>query len=145
MNTKPFPDSPKSNDHLEWLIDESLMESFPASDPSAPAVAREADNGASIQSGSVTMSVEWQGDHKLLGDEKASFERELERLGLKPDNFLVEVRREPDVEGVAGQSAIRYTVFISDVAHPERETCKLHGGHGKDWIGRYGKIVAGNR
>jgi len=21
------------------------------------------------------------------------------------------------------------------------ETCKLHGGHSKDWIGQYGKLV----
>ena len=91
------------------------------------------------------MSVEWQGDHKLLGDEKATFERELERLGFDPGNFLVEVRREPDVVAAEEPDAIRYTVFISDVVHPERETCKVHGGHGKDWIGRYGKIATGNR
>ena len=91
------------------------------------------------------MAVEWQGDHKLLGNEKAEFERELTRLGFDPDNFLVEVRRERDVEGAAGGDAIRYSVFISDVAHPEHETCKLQGGHDKDWIGRYGKIVTGHR
>jgi hypothetical protein len=37
------------------------------------------------------MPVEWQGDHKLLGGEKPAFERELNRLGLEPSNFLVEV------------------------------------------------------
>jgi hypothetical protein len=30
------------------------------------------------------MSVEWQGDHRLLTDEKVAFERELKRLGLDP-------------------------------------------------------------
>lgn len=91
------------------------------------------------------MSIEWQGDHKLLGEEKAAFESELERLGIDPGHLLVEVRREPDAQGAVGHEAIRYNVFISNVAHPERETCKLHGGHGRDWIGRYGKIVAGSR
>lgn len=86
------------------------------------------------------MPVEWQGEHKLLGDEKARFERELKRLGLDPSNFLVEVRQEPDVEGEGGRDAIRYTVYISDTAHPDHETCKLLGGQGKDWVERYVKI-----
>jgi hypothetical protein len=81
------------------------------------------------------MSVEWQGDHKLLTDEKVAFERELKRLGLDPSNFLVEVRREPDVEGADGPAAMRYMVFITDLAHLEHETCNLHGGQGKDWMG----------
>jgi hypothetical protein len=38
MATKPIPASPKSPDHIEWLIDEALAETFPASDPPAPAV-----------------------------------------------------------------------------------------------------------
>jgi hypothetical protein len=87
------------------------------------------------------MPVEWQGDHKLLGDEKPAFERELKRLGLEPNNFLVEVRREREVEGGGGADAMRYSVYISDVAHPEHETCKLHGGNGKDWVGQYARIV----
>ena len=91
------------------------------------------------------MPVEWQGDHKLIRDEKSAFERELERLGLDPSNYLVEVRREPDADDPDGRQAIRYNVFITDVSHPEHETCKLHGGHGKDWIGRYGKIVMSHR
>ncbi|HKE40324.1 MAG TPA: hypothetical protein VKG21_10835 [Casimicrobiaceae bacterium] len=91
------------------------------------------------------MSVEWQGDHKLLGDEKVAFEQELERLGLDPSNFLVEVRREPGVAGADAPNAIRYSVFITDLAHLENETCKLHGGHGKDWIEQYGKIVTRHR
>jgi len=89
----------------------------------------------------VAMSVEWQGDHRLLTHEKVAFEQELERLGLDPDNFLVEVRREPDMKSVGASGAIRYNVYITDVAHPEHETCKLHGGHDKDWIAQYGKIV----
>lgn len=91
------------------------------------------------------MPVEWQADHKLLGNEKVEFERELQRLGLDPSNFLVEVRREPDVAGEEGPHARRYTIFISDIAHPERETCKLPGGHGKDWIERFGKIIMSHR
>ena len=91
------------------------------------------------------MSVEWQGDHKLLVDEKVAFERELKRLGLDPSNFLVEVRREPDVEGADAPDAIRYNVFITDLANLQHETCKLHGGQGKDWIGQYGKIVTRQR
>lgn len=91
------------------------------------------------------MPVEWQGDHKLLGDEKPSFERELKRVGLDPGNFLVEVRREPDVENVGGRELKRYTVYISDTAHPEHETCKLAGGQGKDWIDRYVQIQMRHR
>ena len=46
------------------------------------------------------MHVEWQSDHRLLGDDvKQDFERELTRLGLDPSKFLVEVRREPDNAG----------------------------------------------
>ena len=54
------------------------------------------------------MHVEWQGDHRLLGDDvKQDFERELTRLGLDPSKFLVEVRREPDLPGADGLDAIR--------------------------------------
>jgi len=91
------------------------------------------------------MSVEWQGDHKLLADEKVALERELKRLGLDPSNFLVEVRREPGVQGADTPGAIRYSVFITDLANLERETCKLHGGGNEDWIGQYRKIVMGHR
>ena len=91
------------------------------------------------------MPVEWQGDHKLLGDEKPAFERELKRLGFEPSNFLVEVRREPDRQGGGGPDAIRYSVFITDIAHLDRETCKLHGGKGKDWVAEYGKVVTRHR
>jgi hypothetical protein len=57
----------------------------------------------------------------------------------------VEMRRESDVEGADGPDAMRYNVFITEVAHLEHETCKVHGGRGKDWIGRYGKIVTSHR
>jgi hypothetical protein len=69
----------------------------------------------------------------LLGDEKAALECELNRLGLDPSKFLVEVRRESDGKSADAPGAIRYDLFITDLAHLERETCKLHGGHGKDW------------
>lgn len=91
------------------------------------------------------MPVEWQGDHTLLGDERQKFEGELKRLGFDPGNFLVEVRREAEGEAAGGPAAAHYTVFISDLAHPEHDTCKLHGGPGKDWIGRYAKIVTSHR
>ena len=91
------------------------------------------------------MPVEWQADHKLLGDEKPAFERELSRLGLGPSSFLVVIRREPGVQGAERSDAIRYSVYITDIAHPEYETCKLEGGHGRDWIGRYSKIVTSHR
>src|ERR1700674_795942 len=60
------------------------------------------------------MHVEWQGDHRLLGDDvNQHFERELTRLGLDPNKFLVEVRREPDLPGADGLYAIRYDVYIT--------------------------------
>jgi len=34
----PVPGSSARSDHEEWLLDESLVETFPASDPIAPAV-----------------------------------------------------------------------------------------------------------
>src|SRR6266478_3609504 len=89
----------------------------------------------------VTMSVEWQGDHKQLGDdEKHDCERELTRLGLDPSKFLVEVRREPDLPGAEGINAIRYNVFITDLEHPDRDTWKLQGGHGKNWVAKLAQI-----
>jgi len=88
------------------------------------------------------MSVEWQGDHKLLdaSDEKQGFERELTRLGLDPSEFLVEVRREPDVPGTGGLNIIRYSLYISDLKHPDRETWKLLRGNGENWIAQSGRI-----
>jgi hypothetical protein len=87
------------------------------------------------------MTVEWQGDHRLLGvDVKQDFERELTRLGLDPSKFLVEVRRAPDLPGEDGHHAIRYDVYISDLEHPDRDTLKLHGGPGGNWIAQFAQI-----
>ena len=37
------------------------------------------------------MHVEWQGDHRLLGDDvKQDFERELTRLGLDPRSWIAQ-------------------------------------------------------
>ena len=87
------------------------------------------------------MPIEWQGDHRLLGDDiKQDFERELTRLRLDPSKFLVEVRREPDLPGADGLSAIRYDVYITDLEHPDRDTWKLHGGRGENWIAQFAQI-----
>ena len=87
------------------------------------------------------MHVEWQGDHRLLGDDvKQDFERELTRLGHDPSKFLVEVRREPGQHGPDGLDAIRYDVYITDLEHPDRDTWKLHGGHGENWIAQLAEI-----
>jgi hypothetical protein len=88
------------------------------------------------------MQVEWQGEHRLLGDDvKQDFERELTRLALDPSKFLVEVRREPDLPGADGLDAIRYEVYITDLEHPERDTWKLHGGPGENWIAQFAQIL----
>ena len=87
------------------------------------------------------MPVEWQGDHELLGDAKVDFERELRRLGFEAGDFLVQVRREPS----AGKAAIRYDVYINDLKHPERETWKLEGGPGKNWIAEFAAAVRHRR
>ncbi|HEX4522360.1 MAG TPA: hypothetical protein VH704_02485 [Casimicrobiaceae bacterium] len=84
------------------------------------------------------MTVEWQGDHRLLGDDvKRDFERELTRLGLDPGKFLAEVRREPDLAGTKGRDAIRYNVYISDLGNPDRDTLMLRGGLGENWIAQF--------
>jgi len=87
------------------------------------------------------MPVEWQGDHKILGDEKKAFERELRQLGLQPSEFLVQIRREPPSEGSNGLHATRYDVYINDLKHPDRETWKLQGGAGENWIAKFAQIV----
>jgi hypothetical protein len=87
------------------------------------------------------MHVEWQGDHRLLGDDvKQDFERELTRLGLDSSKFLAEVRREPDVPEAHGLDAIRYDVYITDLEHPDRDTWKLQGGQAENWIARFAQI-----
>lgn len=81
------------------------------------------------------MSVEWQGDHRMLGDDvKQDFERMLTKLGFEPEKFLVEVRRAPDGKGA-------YEIFISDLARPDRDTWKLDGGRAENWIEQFGKIA----
>jgi len=91
------------------------------------------------------MPVEWQGDHKILGDEKNDFERELDRLGFDPGDFLVQVRRETSAEGSDGRRAVRYDVYINDVKHPDRETWKLEGGQGKNWVAQFTQAVKSRR
>ena len=87
------------------------------------------------------MAVEWQGDHRLLGDDvKRDFERELTRLGLDPSKFLVEVRREPELPGADGLHATRYDVYITDLEHPDRDTLKLQGGPDENWITQLSQI-----
>jgi hypothetical protein len=88
------------------------------------------------------MGTEWQGDHRLLdaSGEKRDFDQALTRLGLDPSKFLVEVRREPDLPGATGVSAIRYTVYITDLEHLDRETWKLDGGHGENWIAKFVQV-----
>ena len=87
------------------------------------------------------MNVEWQGDHRLLdaSGEKQDFERELTRLGLDPSKFLVEVRRKPDLQGTEGLSAIPYSVYVTDLEHPDRDTLMLEGGHNQNWIAQFAK------
>ena len=80
------------------------------------------------------MRVVWQGDHKLLDEsgEKQDFERELKRLGYDPSQFLVVVRREPDVAGPDGLQPIRYKVHVTQLG-PDHETLTLSGGQGA-WV-----------
>ena len=87
------------------------------------------------------MPVEWQGDHKLLGDAKEGFERELRRLGFEPGDFLVQVRRDPS----EGSRATRYEVYINDLKHPDWDTWKLEGGPGKNWIAEFATAVKHRR
>ena len=93
------------------------------------------------------MRIEWQGDHRLLDEsgEKQDLEHELTRLGLDPSKFLIEVRREPDLPGANGIYAIRYNIFITDLEHPDRDTWKLHGGHGDRWIAQFVQIITNRR
>ena len=91
------------------------------------------------------MPVEWQGDHKLLGGEKEGFERELRRLGLEPGDFLVEVRRELPAARAEGSPAIRYNVYINDLKHPDRDTWKLEGGPGRNWVAEFVEAVKHRR
>ncbi|HTR56969.1 MAG TPA: hypothetical protein VMM27_02230 [Casimicrobiaceae bacterium] len=79
------------------------------------------------------MSAEWQGDHKLLdaSGEKQDFERALTQLGLDSSKFLVEVR--PDSTGA------NCDIYVTDLEHPDRETSKLRGGPGENWVAQFVK------
>ena len=54
MSKQSVPGKVPPGDHEEWLLDESLVETFPASDPIAPAVPPEpkADSPRSKEPGS---------------------------------------------------------------------------------------------
>lgn len=80
-----------------------------------------------------SMSAEWQGDHKLLdaSGEKQAFERELSRLGRDSSKFLVEVRRD--------STGANYDIYVTDLEHPDRETSKLRGGPGENWVAQFVK------
>ena len=84
------------------------------------------------------MRVEWQGDHKLLEEsgDKQDFECEAIRLGYDPGEFIVVVRREPDVAGPDGLHPIRYKVHITRLG-ADQETLTLSGGHGKAWVAQF--------
>ena len=90
------------------------------------------------------MPVEWQGDHKLLGDAKEDFERESRRLGFEPGDFLVQVRRAPST-GAESSRALHYDVYVNDLKHPDRDTWKLEGGPGKNWIAEFAKAAKHRR
>src|SRR5216683_2490211 len=63
---------------------------------------------------SPSMRVEWQGDHKMLDESvKQDFELELERLGHDPSQYIVVIRREPDIAGSGGLPPLRYKVHIT--------------------------------
>jgi hypothetical protein len=36
--------------------------------------------------------------------------------------------------------AIRYDVYITDLEHPDRDTWKLYGGYGENWIAQFAQI-----
>ena len=40
--------------------------------------------------------------------------------------------------------AIRYDVHITDLEHPDRDTWKLHGGHGENWIAQFAQSAVGS-
>ena len=84
------------------------------------------------------MGVEWHGDHKLLEElgEKQEFERELGRLGYNPSEFIVVVRREPDVQGPGGIHPVRYKVHVTRLG-ADQETLTFNGGHGNAWVAQF--------
>jgi len=86
------------------------------------------------------MPVEWQRDHKTLSPEvKDAFQQEAAGLGL--EKLIVEVVKEVAAETSEGSSASRYTIYITDLQHLDRETVTLHAGHGKGWITEFAKLM----
>ena len=51
MRKQSVPGKVPPGDHEEWLLDESLVETFPASDPIAPAVPRATHRPRSDETG----------------------------------------------------------------------------------------------
>jgi len=86
------------------------------------------------------MRVEWQGDHKMLDESvKQDFEREVERLGHDPSQYIVVIRREPGVAGSDGLLPLRYKVHITRLVGSDPETLTLSGGDGTAWVAQFAK------
>src|SRR5262249_16399843 len=122
-----------------------LVVGIQALSPGGASRSNEALSSMGDEQSRAKMPVEWQGDHRLLGDEKGDFERERRRVGLEPGDFLVQVRHETSAGTAKGSGAIRYEVYINDLRHPERETWKLEGGAGRDWIAQFIEAVRRRR
>jgi hypothetical protein len=90
------------------------------------------------------MRVEWQGDHKLLdaSGEKQDFEGELKRLGHDPGQYIVVVRREPEVAGSGGLHPIRYKLHVTRLVGSDQETLTLSGGEGNAWVAEFARDAA---
>ena len=91
------------------------------------------------------MSVQWQGDHKLLDKtrEKQDFESELRRLGYDPSQFVVLVRREVGAPGPEGKPT-RYKLYVNQVG-PGQKTLILEGGPGNNWIAQFVRELTARR
>ncbi len=91
------------------------------------------------------MSVQWQGDHRLLDErrEKEDFESELRRLGYDPSKFVVLVRRDAGTPGPEGKP-VHYKVFINEVGH-HQQTLIFRGGPGKNWIAEFVRATGNHR
>ena len=84
------------------------------------------------------MTVEWQGDHRALTSEvRAAFEQEAGRLGL--GTLIVEVVRDTGAESSSKDP--RFTIYITDLVHTDRETVKLHAGDGHAWVKEFAKLM----
>jgi hypothetical protein len=86
------------------------------------------------------MRVEWQGDHKMLDESvKQDFELELERLGHDPSQYIVVIRREPDIAGSGSLPPLRYKVHITRLVGSDPETLTLSGGEGTAWVAQFAR------